>query len=129
MRTLFVSLLALCLSAPVFAAEARDFSVGGQFFSEADILDARALPGVDGTVIIMVTFSESAAPRFRDITAKFANKPLPFQLDGKVLAQPVMQEPDADGVVEFSAGHDLKGATALAKAIAGKDPLPESLEE
>ena len=51
----------------------RNFLISGQEFTQAEIIDARALPTVDGASIIMVTFSEFAAKRVSAIIKANAN--------------------------------------------------------
>ncbi len=132
MRRIFryCALFFAALTAQALRAEPlRDFSIAGQQFSFADVIDARALPAIDGGVEVMVTFSEVAAKRIATLTKANVKKPLAIRLDGKVLAQPVVNEPVADGVIHIFGSFAFKEAEAIAKRISGKDPLPDSLDE
>jgi preprotein translocase subunit SecD len=129
MRKLLISLAAFGFATVAHAGEGRAFSVGGEVFAEQDIVDARALPGMDGGIVIMITFSDAARERLEAVSITRLNDKLPMVLDSKVLAEPVVKAPVTSGVVEIPSTLSLKDATALAKIISGKDPLPESLEE
>lgn len=128
MKTRFVSLLLLVVAAPAFAAE-RSFQIGGDAFSESEILDARAQPELDGTSSIRITFTETAAKRFAVVTQRIVGKPAQVKLDSDTIADPVLKEPIKDGVLQLSGPWKLDDATALARTISGKDPLPDSLDE
>ena len=121
-------LLLLLLADPAFAAE-RSFQVAGEAFSEAEIVDARAQPELDGTSSIRITFNEGAAKRIAAMTQRLVGKPAHIALDRDTVADPIVREPIQDGVLQLSGPWSLDGATALAKKISGKDPLPDSLEE
>ncbi|TVV71610.1 hypothetical protein FOY91_16365 [Sphingomonas solaris] len=118
---------ALAAAAPVVAPAA--FTIGGEPFAQADILDARAMPDVDGSAAIMLTFSPAAAKRLARVTATGIGKPLPVALDGKVLVAPMIEAPIDGGVIEMAGHFALPEAEALAKRISGKDPLPDSLDQ
>jgi preprotein translocase subunit SecD len=129
MRRLFMSFAAFGLATAAYAAEDRAFSIGGEAFAASDIVDARALPAVDGSVSIMLTLSDGASKRLEMLTQNLLNKPLPIVLNGKIIMSPVVHEPLSGGVIDIIGSKNLQEATALAKTISGKDPLPESLEE
>jgi preprotein translocase subunit SecD len=129
MRRRLISFAAFGLATVANAAEDRMFSIGGEAFTQNDIVDARALPAVDGSVSIMLTLSDGASKRLEMLTQNLLNKPLPIVLNGKIIMSPVVHEPLSGGVIDIVGSKDLQEATALAKAISGKDPLPESLEE
>lgn len=123
-----LALLLLLIATPAWA-QGRSFTIGGEAFSESEVLDARAQPQLGGPVAVMITFSESAASRLASLTKRLLNKPLPIVLDGRTLVTPNVAEIATGAVVQISGNFTLTEAEALAKAISGKDPLPESLEE
>jgi len=110
------------------AQAAGGFAIGGENFAQADIIDARALPELDGTAAIMFTFDPKAARRLEALTRSQAAKPLAVTLDGATLASPVVPEPITDGVLTIAGGFTMPQAEALAKRISGKDPVPEEFE-
>lgn len=111
------------------AVAASGFTIGGQGFAQADIIDARAMPDVDGTATVMVTFTPAAAKRLHAVTRANVGKALPVALDGAVLMTPTIETPIAEGVMEVGGHLPLTEAEALAKRISGKDPLPDSLDQ
>ncbi len=127
MRTFLALFATLLLAAPALAE--RDFRIGAERFSEAEILDARGLPSVGGEPVILVTLAQKAWPRLQKLTTEFLGKPLPVSIDGRPLATPVVRDAIADGVFEISGLASLPESEALAKLISGKAPLPDSLEE
>lgn len=127
MRKLLIFLAALTVASPALAA--RDFRIGPERFSENEILDARALPSVDGMPVLMITLADAAALRLQQITAAMVGKPLPVTLDGKALTSPIVREAITGGVLEISGLSDMRECERLAREISGKDPLPDSLEE
>lgn len=120
--------LALLAASPAWAGE-RAFQVAGEGFSEAEIVDARAQPELDGTSSIRITFAEGAAKRVAALTQKLVGKPAHVALDSQTVADPIVREPIKDGVLQLSGHWTLDDATALAKKISGKDPLPDSLDD
>lgn len=121
--------LLLLIASPAWA-QVRDFKIAGEAFQEADIIDARALPQLGGGAAILLSFEAPAAKRIAGITARLAGKPVPVALDGETISSPTVSEPINDGALQISnAAWTVEAATALAKRISGKDPLPESLEE
>lgn len=123
--TLFIALLTM--ASPALAA--RDFRIGPERFVESDILDARALPAVDGVPVIMITLAEGAAVRFQKITEGLVGQKLSITLDGKELTAPIVREAISGGVLEIAGLASLAEGERIARLISGKDPLPESLEE
>ena len=103
------------------AAEPRDFTIAGQAFGTEDILDARAQPDVAGGVSIMITLSDGAARRF----TRLPQAPTSVSWNGKLLPS----ETVADGTIMLRGSFALPEAEAIAKSIAGKPPLPDSLSE
>jgi preprotein translocase subunit SecD len=124
-----LSVLLLTIASPAIAAE-RTFSIEGEGFSEADIVDARALPQMDAGAVILITFSDRAAKRIATMTSKLKGKTAAIVLDGQTISAPRIVEPVLDGALQISGGTwSVDVAVALAKKISGKNPLPESLEE
>jgi preprotein translocase subunit SecD len=121
--------LLLTIASPAIAAE-RAFSIDGESFDEADIVDARALPQMDAGAVILITFSDAAAKRIATMTSKLTGKTATIVLDGQTISTPRIMEPVLDGAFQIGGGiWSVDAAIALAKKISGKDPLPESLEE
>jgi preprotein translocase subunit SecD len=128
MRAL-LPLLMLLATAAAPATPPAGFAIGGEAFSQRDILDARAMPSLDGIATIMLTFTPPAAKRLKALTTAQVGKTMPVTLDGKLLAEPVVAQPIAGGVIEMDGHFALPQATALAKRISGRDPLPDSLDQ
>ncbi|MFM9852486.1 MAG: SecDF P1 head subdomain-containing protein [Sphingomonadaceae bacterium] len=118
-----IALLLIAASAP------RQFTIAGKRFKETDIVDARALPDLNGTAAVLLTLDDKAARRLARISKRNAQKQIDVALDGKTLVRPVMNSIISDGVLQLSGLFSFEEATILAKRISGKDPLPESLEE
>lgn len=127
MRLLLTFAAALFLATPAMAA--RDFRIGAERFSEGDILDARALPSMDGIPLVMITLTDDAARRFHKLTEAMVGRPMPIQLDGKELMAPLVREPISGGVLEISGLPSWQECQRLARIISGKDPVPDSLED
>lgn len=106
---------------------ARVFTIAGEPFSEAEIVDARAQPDISGKAAIMITFDDVGRVKLARLSGANKSKPLPFVLDGQVLMAPVLVDPIIDGVAQISGMFTITEAEALAKRISGKPPLPESL--
>lgn len=109
-------------------APAPDFTIGGEAFAQADILDARAIPEIDGSASIMVTLNSKAAPRLVRIARGRAGQPLPVRLDGAEIAAPRVADP-IGGVISLTGSFTLPQAEAMARRISGKDPVPEEFAE
>lgn len=127
MARIFLAAALLGLATPAYAA--RDFRIGSERFTEADILDARALPSADGMPVVMITLTDAAAPRLKKLTEAMLGKVLPITLDGKQLTAPIVREAIPGGVLEISGLGSFPESEQLALKIAGKPPLPDSLEE
>lgn len=125
-RIVFAGAL-LSLATPAYAA--RDFRIGPERFAESDILDARALPSADGMPVVMITFTDAAAPRLKKLTEAMLGKVLPISLDGRQLTAPIVRDAIPGGVLEISGLASFPESEQLALKIAGKPPLPDSLEE
>lgn len=120
---------AFAASPIALAQTSRIFTIGGEPFTQDEILDARYLPSIDGLPTILVTFSEQATLRLNWISKRFVGKQMPISLDGKIISNPVVQTEIVGDAVELSGLPSLADAVATAKLISGKDPLPDSLED
>ncbi len=105
----------------------RIFTIAGEAFSEAEILDARAQPDISGKATIMITFDDAGRVKLARLSGANKSKPLPFVLDGRTLMAPVVTDPIIDGVAQISGMFTITEAEVLAKKISGKPPLPDSL--
>lgn len=117
------------VAAPVAAQAGGALTIAGERFAATDILDARAMPDINGKAGVMLTLAPAAAKRLAAITAGLAGRPMTVALDGKPLLAEVIRSPIRDGVIELPARYALADAEALAKRISGKDPLPDDLAE
>ncbi len=133
MKPTFAHIFALiyfCAAGLGVAAEpARSFTIGGESFAEADIVDARAQPDLDGMASILVTLEPKASARLAVITKRYLRKVMPLQLNGTTLTEPLVLEPIIAGAFQISGRFSVPEAEALALKISGKPPLPDSLEE
>ena len=102
-------------------------SIGGEAFSPAEVMDARALPDINGKVGIMLTLTPEAAKRLEGISGALVGKPLLIALDGKTLAAELVRKPIRDGVIELPGRWSLTDGEALVRRISGRDPLPDDL--
>jgi preprotein translocase subunit SecD len=119
----------LIAMALIAAGPVRSFTIAGEPFNEADIVDARMQPNVNGVATVLVTLEERAAARFAKLTGDHLREKLPIMLDGKLLSEPVVMEAITGGAFEISGSMSVREAVALAKRISGKDPLPDSLDD
>jgi len=125
MRRLFAAFL-IALAAPAVAAGAG-FTIAGEPFAQADVLDARAISDGAGGAMLLITFVPKGAAHLKALTAAREGQPLPVTVDGKVLATPTVHGPIEDGQLQLSGDFgSFDAAAALAKRISGKDPLPET---
>ncbi len=99
------------------AALAAVLSVGNVRLAPSDYLDGRAIAGADGKPVVMLTLTPAALARLKraGTVAMLDGKPAKMRL--------VEQAIELDGVADF------KTAEALALALTGKPPVPESLDE
>lgn len=111
------------------AAPAGEFTIGGAPFTQAEILDARAVPELDGPASILITLDAKAAQRLAGISRKLAGQAMPVRLDGEEIAAPRLAGPIEGGVLTISGAFSVPQAEALAKRISGKDPVPEEFAE
>lgn len=121
---------ALLLALPLLlaAAPAATLTIAGEPFAQTDILDGRATADAAGQPAVLLTFAPGAAKRLAAIGTANEGKPVAIAVEGAEVAQPVMRGP-VDGVIEIGGLASFEAATALARRISGKDPLPESIEE
>lgn len=112
---------------PATPFETGRLTIGGEAFAPADILDARALPDVNGKVGIMITLAPPATRRLTAISGSLVGKPMLIALDGKTLAGELIRKPIANGVIELPGRWNLTEGEALARRISGRDPLPDDL--
>jgi preprotein translocase subunit SecD len=124
-----VGIFALLSAATAIAGTPTSLAIGGEHFTQSEILDARYLPSIDGQPMVMVTLSESAALRLQDVTKRNIKKAVAIVVDGKTIVSPTILTPIETGVIEIGGIESAPAAIALAKQISGKDPLPDSLEE
>jgi hypothetical protein len=98
---------------------AAQISVAGKPLKPADFLDGRAIAGGTGAPVVMLTLTPAAAVRVKRLgsTAKIT-------LDGKPAPARI-----ADNTIELDGQKTFDAAAKLARAITGKAPLPDSLEE
>ena len=128
-------LLAMAMFAAAPAAMAAtpfptgQLTIGGEPFAVSDILDARALPDINGKVGVMISLTPAAAKRLEAISGALVGKPMMIALDGKALAGEMIRKPIAGGVVELPGRWSLTDGEALARRISGRDPLPDDLAE
>jgi hypothetical protein len=100
------------------------FAIAGKPVAARDILDARALPDMQGKPSLMITLTPTAA----DAIGTAAGPPrLPCTLDGKPLGDSTRDALASDHVLQLSGDFgDYDAAAALARRISGRDPLPDS---
>jgi preprotein translocase subunit SecD len=113
----------------IAAAPAPSLTIGGVAFPQRDFLDARAIFDESGAPVILVTFGPKGAQKLARVTKAYVGKPLPLAIGPRVLMKPVVREPIVGGTVQISGIASVEEARVLAKAISGKDPLPESFDE
>lgn len=126
--------LVMPAQAVVPASAATSFATGaltiaGESFAVSEVLDARALPDINGKGGIMLTLTPAAAKRLGEITLQLVGKPMVVALDGKSLGGEVIRKPLTSGVIELPGRWNLTDAEALARRISGRDPLPDDLAE
>ena len=107
------------MNASLILLLAAQLSVGGKPLKPADFLDGRAIAGGTGTPVVMLTLTPAATARIKRLGPKPA-----VALDGK----PAMARL-ADNTIELDGQPSFDAAAKLARAISGKAPLPDSLEE
>jgi len=126
------ALLMLAVASPT-SAQGGDFTIGDQHIQPADIVDARAIPDLEGPPVIMITFNDAGVGKLMAAT-RGGNTGLtimvPVAIDGEKLTDLVTTEVRGDAVLTITArGRSIAQAEALAKRISGKDPVPEEFAE
>jgi hypothetical protein len=130
-RTLAALGLALLLAGSATAAAPTKpktyptgpFVVADHHLTAADILDARAIPDMEGKPSLMVTLTPAAAAAIGGV----ADAKLPCTLDGKLLGESPAGALTTDHVLQLSGNFgSYDDAAALARRISGRDPLPDS---
>lgn len=94
-------------------------TVAGKPLKPADFLDGRAIAGGTGSPVVMLTLTPSATTRVKRLGAKAR-----ILLDGKPAPARL-----ADNIIELDGQPSFDAAAKLARALSGKAPLPDSLEE
>jgi preprotein translocase subunit SecD len=112
---------------PARSYETGKLMIGGESFTPAEVIDARAIPDINKKVGLMLSLSPAAAERLERITAALIGKPMLVALDGKTLGAELVRKPIVGGVIELPGRWTLSEAEALARRISGKDPLPDDL--
>ncbi len=103
----------------LFLTVAATLSVAGKPLAARDFLDGRAIAGGTGTPVVLLTLTPEALARIRKLG------PTPkITLDGK-LARARLNE----NTIELDGQPNFAAAALVARAISGKAPLPDSLEE
>ena len=113
----------------IAAAPADTLTIGGVAFPQSDFLDARAIYDETGMPVIYVTLSPAGGTKLAKVTQANVGKSLPMLIGNRVLTKPVVTEPIVGGTLQISGVGSIVEAQKLAKAMSGKDPLPESLDE
>ena len=128
-RTLAAVALALLLGGSALAAvppktyPTGRFAIAGTLVTPRQVLDARAIPDLSGKPAIMVTLDPAAAAAI----ARAAGASVAVTLDDKPLGESPAAALADSHVVQVSGDFGgYEGATALARRISGKDPLPDT---
>lgn len=125
MKRLFALALLIAPLAPLHAA-GGGFTIAGEPFAQADILDARTVPDGSGSAALLITFEPRGAAHLKALTAAHVGQPMAVTLDGARIAEAKLSAPIDDGQLQLSGDFgDFDAAAALAKRISGKDPVPE----
>ncbi len=110
----------------LIAAAAPGLTIAGEPFAQADIMDARTVPDGGGQPALLLTFMPAGAARLKALTAAHDGQAIAILLDGTTLAEPILHGVIDDGQLQISGSFgSFDAAAALAKRIAGKDPVPE----
>jgi hypothetical protein len=98
---------------------AAQLSVAGKPLAARDFLDGRAIAGGTGTPVVLLTLTPEALARISKLG------PLPkILLNGKPATARLNEN-----MIELDGQPSFEAAAALARALSGKPPLPDSLEE
>jgi hypothetical protein len=99
------------------------FAVAGHKVAPTDVLDARALPDMQGKPSLMVTLTPAAAAAIGGA----ADTKLPCTLDGKAIGESSADALKSDHILALSGDFgDYEATAALARRISGRDPLPDA---
>lgn len=98
---------------------AAQLTIAGKPLKPADFLDGRAIAGGTGSPVVMMTLTAAATTRVKRLGTK-AN----VLLDGKPAPARL-----TDNIIELDGQPSFDAAAKLARALSGKAPLPDSLEE
>lgn len=120
----------IALLLAVLAPAGSGFTIAGEPFAQADIIDARTVPDGSGSAALLLTFTPKGAAHLKALTTAHSGAPLPVVLDGTKIAEPTLSGPIEDGQLQISGDFgSFDAAGAVAKRISGKDPVPEGLGE
>ncbi len=111
------------------AAPAETLTIGGVAFPQSDFVDARGIFDETGMPVIYVTLSPTGTAKLAKVTRANVGNEMPLMIGSRVLTKPIVREPLLSGSFQISGMANLDEARMLAKAISGRDPLPESLDE
>jgi hypothetical protein len=101
------------------------FTIAGKPVTTKDILDARAIPDMQGKPSLMITLSVPAAASVKAAAGEALR--LPCTLDGKPLGDSPAAALASDHTIQLSGDFgDYDATAALARRISGKDPLPDT---
>jgi len=110
--------------------------VEGQSLKKTDLTGAElksaqlSFDRVGGKPVVSLTFTDSGAKKFADLTAKNIGKAIPIVLDGEVISAPLVNEKIADGAAQISGSFTEEQARELAVQLnAGALPIPVKLIE
>ena len=107
------------MNMPLVLLIAAQISVAGKPLKPADFLDGRAIAGGTGAPIVMLTLTPATTARIKRL-----GPTVKITLDGKPA-----QARLADNTIELDGQKTFDAAAKLARAISGKAPLPDRLEE
>jgi hypothetical protein len=98
---------------------AAQLSIAGKPLKPSDFLDGRAIAGGTGAPVVMLTLTPAATARVKKAGVKAV-----IALDGRPAKARLL-----DNTIELDGQPNFDAAAKLARAISGKAPLPDSLEE
>jgi len=120
--------LLLLASLLIAAAPAEVLTIGGERFSQGDIVDARAVSDGEGPAVF-ITFTPAATKRFSMLKARLAGKRIPILFGDRPLIEPAILDSGTENNFQISGSNSFPEAEALALRISGKPPLPETFDE
>lgn len=101
----------------LLAAVTSHLSIGGTPVAAIDYLDGRAIADASGAPVVMLTLDPDTVARARDASTEIA-----VTLDGRQTVARI----EGNAIVISGAATSFAGAAALAKALTGREPLPDS---